>query len=682
MVRPLGAGGMAVVLLAWDLELDRAVALKLYDHDIQDAARSRTHHEARAMAALAHPNVTTIYGLGLHGTRLYIAMEFVDGGTLGAWLRRERPGPRRVVDVFVACADGLAAAHAAGIVHGDIKPSNILVDLDGRPRIADFGLSRATRSDGDSIAPPGFFGTLRYAAPEQLGGEEIDVRADQFALCVTLYEALHGEHPFVGDDSEAIATAILGGARRRRRSGAVVTPGVTRAIERGLAQSPGERYAGMHELAAALRRAPWRRRFWWLLGGAATVGLVAASLQREGGCGTAESAMDEVWNEDRKAEMSAAFAGSDAPFFGELLDATTTSIDAWTDAWRSERRDACVAMSTNAQMDTEVGAQRIRCLEHQRLALSAVIDALDHADRETVTRAPDVVARLRDPRSCRLPDPSDTAAPQDPEHFAAEREQLARASAALELGRHDESAELALGVVRRTAQDLPALHAEAALLLGLARSGAAEFDAADTALGDAFHGAMAIGNDAIAASAAIELVCVLPHVRRGNARAPQWLRAAVAISRRRGISEPDELRLELCRGGLLLGEAQPRDAERVYRDALATTTTRTDPLIVARLHAGIGNALFDRGSFVESLAAYDRAVATMGATNRARRADGLAIHIGRAEVLTRMGRAGDGLAALLECLRDAIVALGSDAAALPKIYDGIAASLLVLNAPA
>ncbi|MCA9683639.1 MAG: serine/threonine protein kinase, partial [Myxococcales bacterium] len=149
----LGAGGMGVVWSAYDPELDRKVALKLLARladDRTEQARERLRREAQALAKLAHPNVVGVYDVDLHEGQLYVAMEFVAGRTLGSWMREKEPRPwRAVLEIFMAAGRGLAAAHAAGLVHRDFKPDNAMIGDDGRVRVMDFGLARATGDEGD-----------------------------------------------------------------------------------------------------------------------------------------------------------------------------------------------------------------------------------------------------------------------------------------------------------------------------------------------------------------------------------------------------------------------------------------------------------------------------------------------------------------------------------------------------
>jgi predicted Ser/Thr protein kinase len=231
----LGEGGMGVVLACEDADLGRAVAIKLVRTDAEHPAyRARLLREAQAMARLEHPNVVKVYEVGSDRGRLFIAMELVDGETLSAWLRESR-GMREVLDMFVQVGDGLAAVHAAGLVHRDFKPDNVLVDRNGRARVADFGLARIDASEAQTLTKSGaLMGTPGYMAPEQQFGADVDARADQYSYCVALREALGGRP--------------LDNARW-----AMVPKPIRAAITRGLSYDASERFASMAELVAALR---------------------------------------------------------------------------------------------------------------------------------------------------------------------------------------------------------------------------------------------------------------------------------------------------------------------------------------------------------------------------------------------------------------------------------------------
>jgi serine/threonine protein kinase len=227
------------------------------------------------MARLSHPSVIAVHDVGTYGKQLFIAMEFVRGGTLRRWTSDRPRRWREVLDVYLQAARGLAGAHAAGLVHRDFKPDNVLVGEDGRVRITDFGLARARSQDSASsevLSPPhdvldatitrtgAVVGTPAYMAPEQLGGAPADVRADMFSFCVALHEALYGERPFEGRTLPELRAAALAGRVRSAPPDSQVPPGLRRALLVGLRANPNDRYGSMTELIRALEDASRVRR--------------------------------------------------------------------------------------------------------------------------------------------------------------------------------------------------------------------------------------------------------------------------------------------------------------------------------------------------------------------------------------------------------------------------------------
>jgi hypothetical protein len=256
----LGRGGMGVVMSAYDPELDRRVALKVLERprpDDDDLAYLL--EEARAAARLVHPNVVGVYDVGLEGARAYIAMELVEGGTLTRWLRAAKRTPREILSVFLAAGEGLAAAHRARVVHRDFKPDNVLLGLDGRPRVADFGLAhlmpKPCRTSKTPTIRDRAGGTPGYMAPEQFVGMS-DARSDAFAFCASLWEALTGKLPFPrGGGSEGILAAM----REGRLEGVLpraVSRRARRALRRGLCFRAEDRFPSMDHLLAELSARP------------------------------------------------------------------------------------------------------------------------------------------------------------------------------------------------------------------------------------------------------------------------------------------------------------------------------------------------------------------------------------------------------------------------------------------
>ncbi len=295
----IGEGGMGVVYAAHDPELDRKVALKVLRVDPsrdEIAVRARLQREAQALARLSHPNVISVHDVGASPHGVFLAMELVDGQTLGQWLRDEHDW-RAVLDVFLRAGQGVAAAHHAGLVHRDFKPDNVLVGRDGRVHVTDFGLARmagpAELSDDQSHDSPlrlsltrtgMLLGTPAYMAPEQMSGDAIDARADIFSFCVSLYEALYRQRPFAGANLEELRRSMALNQVRMPAAGEIPEE-ILRALLRGLRAAPAQRYGAIDELLAVLevaarptpppaRRAERATAVWLLVALGVIVGLV------------------------------------------------------------------------------------------------------------------------------------------------------------------------------------------------------------------------------------------------------------------------------------------------------------------------------------------------------------------------------------------------------------------------
>ena len=273
LVGELGRGGMGVVVAAHDPELDRRVAIKLISAGAgahREQLQARLLREARAMAKIRHPNVVSVYEVGEHEGQVYLAMEQVDGGTLRDELRERRGESwKLIVERFIEAGRGLAAAHAAGLIHRDFKPENVFVDRDGRVLVGDFGLAGAHVEVGESGSEPSslddrltradmVLGTPGYMAPEQHEGAAVDGRADQFAFCVALYEALYGKRPFAGETTPEYVEAVLAGDVAEPPPGRKMPAWLRAAMLRGLSRDPGDRFSSMDELLLALGADPAR----------------------------------------------------------------------------------------------------------------------------------------------------------------------------------------------------------------------------------------------------------------------------------------------------------------------------------------------------------------------------------------------------------------------------------------
>jgi hypothetical protein len=398
----IGAGGMGVVYLAHDPDLERPVAIKIVRPGVA-TGRNRLLREGQAIARLSHPNVVTVFDVGVHGDDLFIAMEYVPGTTLDAWLRG---GPRSWRDVlarFLAAGAGLAAAHRVGLVHRDFKPDNVLLGADDRVVVSDFGLVRSGDTpSGDTLEAGeleltrtvGVVGTPAYMSPEQFRQAPLDGRSDQFSFCVALWQGLFGARPFerAGEPSltnvDVLAQLVLAGEVQAPPHGHHVPRRIVRALRRGLAVEPAARFATMSQLLAALQ-APDRRLVLVATAGAVTLlgmGALAATrpepplpVLAATSCARVAEPMAALWTPSARAAYLA------APGSGTPGDAAQDA--AWLDEVAARWRDTAAATCARPTSDPPRTAT---CLAD---ALAAFGRALGRRERA-------LWPELLDPRAC------------------------------------------------------------------------------------------------------------------------------------------------------------------------------------------------------------------------------------------------------------------------------------------
>ena len=431
--RRLGEGGMGVVHCAFDPDLERRVALKvLRRSDGSDDARQRLLREARAMARLTHPNVVAVHEVGTAGDRDYVAMELIDGETLADWLRRKRTA-REITHAFIAAGRGLAAAHAAGLVHRDFKPHNVLRANDGRVVVTDFGLARGvdvaaaavpfertlTPAQSATAAPTpsslsgltatgSVLGTPAYMAPEQWEGGVVGPAADQFAFCVALWEALTGERPFHGKTLDELRCDVQRGVDALDAS---KVPRKLRApLRRGLQRDPDQRYRNMDALLAALARADRSSSAWSIAWRSAAVLATAGFLivhERGHGEPTCEAPVVElgrVWS----------------PMIeGVTPGALDAAFDKIAVRWSLARATACTA-------DPVMRPVQLHCLDGALARFDAVRRGFS---RTPNVNAEEALGELVDPAACLTPAPPKLALASTPETARA-FEMLAAAAVA------------------------------------------------------------------------------------------------------------------------------------------------------------------------------------------------------------------------------------------------------------
>jgi Tol biopolymer transport system component len=263
VIEPLGTGGMGEVYRARDTRLERDVAIKILPAQVaQDPDRqARFEREARAVAALSHPNILAIHDVGAHDGTTYAVTELLEGETLRQRLEAGAATPRKAVEIGTQIANGLAAAHDKGVVHRDLKPENVFITRDGRVKILDFGLAAQlpdrAAPDAATVAggtePGVILGTVGYMAPEQVRGARVDHRTDIFALGAVLFELLTGRRAFQRDTAAETMTAILkDDAPELSASGSYIPQGLDRIVRRCLEKNPDERMQSARDVAIAL----------------------------------------------------------------------------------------------------------------------------------------------------------------------------------------------------------------------------------------------------------------------------------------------------------------------------------------------------------------------------------------------------------------------------------------------
>jgi len=431
----LGRGGAGVVFRAHDDKLQRPVALKLLrpNGDTKreaDSSRARLVREAHALAKLAHPNAVTVYDAGNHRGDVYIAMELVDGPTFRDWLRERDRDRRDILRILIEAGRGLAAAHAAGFVHRDFKPGNVLLGADGRPRVADFGLARALAGPDetapDADAPPGdnldasdtqrsttrvdevteaglIMGTPPYMAPEQLISGAVGPAADQYAFCLTAYEALAGRRPFRQKSVLAQARAKLAGDLPPLP--AEVPAAIERAIARGLEPRPEDRWPSMNALLAELVRANAPRRWGWFAAAAVALlalgGGTALALSDSGPTCDGTARLDGVWNAQTRQSLVEGFREVERDFAATAAASVADGLDTYAEQWLDGYRDACEATHVRGEQSESRLDQRMRCLDDRLRNVAALTGQLaGHPDADVIALASAAVADLESPATC------------------------------------------------------------------------------------------------------------------------------------------------------------------------------------------------------------------------------------------------------------------------------------------
>jgi tetratricopeptide (TPR) repeat protein/predicted Ser/Thr protein kinase len=601
----LGQGGMGVVYSAYDPDLDRKVALKLVRPDtaMGPDAHQRLQREAQAMARLEHGNVVRVYDIGFSEGRLFVAMELLDGASLREWLHERRP-LREVLSVFAAAGAALAAAHAAGLVHGDFKPDNVLLTRRGRVAVTDFGLAarlerRPPASPLGSLEHadtlPGIDagswsrvvgGTPAYMAPELWHGAHVSAASDQFAFCVAVYEALFGARPFEGATMSALAAQIARGERNVSPREKEVPARLRAAVLRGLATNPEARFASVEALLDELGRWSRRRRQRRVMAasaGALALVAVAGSLSwrhARAVCRGAETIASGAFTPADEAAIERSLRASGAPSPDATWRGVRERLHGYLARWASTRTAACEATRVRREQSEELLDLRLQCLDNKLLDARALVDVLAHADREVAGRAVQAVASLpsfddcADARELRgMPQPAPGTEPT----VAAVSRALASTRGLKSAGRYTD----ALGVVNGALAEARRIHYAPAEADALTERAELERTLEDphAAKRDsiaALGAAQVAHADVTAAEAAEQLAESSGFDEQRFVEAAEWIRFAEALLER----VPSERRMRLTvlgtKGELLSYQRRDAEALAVGQEAVALAErTRT-----------------------------------------------------------------------------------------------------------
>ena len=651
----LGSGGMGVVFSAYDPQLERRVALKLLHRDPRELplnARPRLLREAQSLAKLQHPNVVTIYDVGQFGEQIFIAMEHVDGLTLAQWMRVQTRSIKEIVEVFTKAGRGLDAAHAAGIVHRDFKPDNVLLGRGrggrvGRVCVGDFGLAVLSDPDPEETlvdahcatatqeaqtvlarltATGALMGTPAYMAPEQHAGLPAEPRSDQFAFCVSLYEAIYGTRPFSGRSYRELALRATKGLEELPRTARRVPRYVRQVLARGLSRNPDDRFASMRALLRALR---WRRlpiRFEYAVGLAAAVvsASVAAPLLLASGpehdCTSATRAAADVWNEGRRREVRSALLDSGAPYAGDTWTRVQGSVDAYAQAWAQSRRSACEATRGGYQSEAVLD-RRMACLDRRLAHLDATLDVLTNAEPGVLERATAVVAKVPSVSRCEDPEAllAGVAPPEDPavaRKVDALRRDIARLRALESAGLYRTGLAFADAVVRRAeALEDDAVLAEALLGRGLLRQKAGRLAEAEADLSRAAMLAVEVRHDDVALEAMIHATGVVGYMLARDADGLEWGRHARSVADRiPNLEATRKAQLRNNIGAIHFRAGRLAQARAHYEESAAVLRTSAggnDPRLLAATLNNLANVYVQYGRYAEAASTLTRSIELM-----------------------------------------------------------------------
>ncbi len=544
----LGAGASGVVYSAYDPQLDRKVAIKLLRLGGEHAQqRARLAREAKAMARVHSDNVVSVYEQGTtDAQQLFVVMQLVDGTTLSEWLVEEKPGVDKAIEVLLAAGDGLAAAHKVSLVHRDFKPDNVLIDKEGRVRVADFGLSQNCSQDGEAeygglagaenlaLTQTGaMVGTPDYMAPEVLQGSAADVYSDQYSYAVTLYHSLCGRLPHSATTIPELLKSVGTIPPLVPATGAM--PGwLWRIVQRALSTKPEQRYPTVEALLRDIRMRLARRRNGPLYVGGALVCIVAGVMLFRAGsdkstevCTGAQAEFENTWNTSTEFSLKQALSPTGTPRHQETFERAQALFNAYGEEWTNTHRNVCMETQRGEQNGTTL-SMRMRCLDRRRSEVGALLEVLSQPEGMLSDKAVRAIAQLTPSTVCnnveRLQQSS--AIPEDPRDARSLEKLEKQLDVAVQLrivGQYEKGLNAALEVMTAAeALKYEPFVAEARVVFGdlQVRMGAYEKAAASLRL--AFSEGLGSGNDRAATLAAIRSTGLTGFRLRQPEQAQKW----------------------------------------------------------------------------------------------------------------------------------------------------------------
>jgi tetratricopeptide (TPR) repeat protein len=492
----------------------------------------------------------------MRGAQVWIAMEFVTGRTLRDWARAQPLA--ELVRALTDVARGVAAAHAAGLVHRDLKPDNVMIDDEGRVRVMDFGLAHGRGAPAQPPTSPdaaltttsrpesaalsarltqlgSLQGTPAYMAPELWAGMEAEAASDQFAWCVMAWELVHGAPPFTGRSLPELAAAILAGrrttAKRRTR-----VPGWLRAVlERGLSQLPAQRWPSMTALLQAMERGERgvrRRAVAAALCGVAALGGVVVGVRqldvdrRARACEVEGAAIHAVWDDSARTRLRAGFGASGVSYGPSMAEKVAPWLDERTAAWTRATVEVCLGAGVPGPWDAELVDRAKWCLEDRAMEIESLVAELGRADPTAVRRSVSAAASLKDSSLCTDPRLLQHRPPlpaEGRERLQGLRASLAQAASRSLAGRFKEALQIVQEArARDEAIGWPPLLAAAQAIEGnlLEKTGA--YDEAEAVSTAAYFAAARAGAWDVAMTAATDLIYIVGHRKGLHADAIRW----------------------------------------------------------------------------------------------------------------------------------------------------------------